>query len=80
MEKIFARSEIPYRIEVDEGGEFKNKLFTNYCSKNNIFVKYKKGMNKASFAEMSIGLAKRILYKMMRHVMIFTACMKSSKP
>lgn len=66
IKKIFNRSTIPNKIECDSGGEFKNKYFSKYCQDNNIFVKYKVNLSKASFAEQGVGLTKRILFKMMR--------------
>ncbi len=54
----------PDKLESDQGGEFLgNKTF---FTKNKIFFKIKTGRNKASFAEHSILLVKRRLFRLLR--------------
>ena len=53
-------------LQVDSGGEFKNKKFQTFLKKEKIYFRIKRPPNKASWAEFSILQVKKLLYKYMR--------------
>ena len=61
-----------YKIQADRGREFVNRAFTKFLQEKKIFASYKRGKNKASFAEYGILLVKRKLYLLLRSQMQHT--------
>ena len=61
-----------YKIQADRGREFVNRSFAKFLQENKIFASYKRGKNKASFAEYGILLVKRKLYLLLRSQMKHT--------
>ena len=53
-------------LQVDAGGEFKNKKFQTFLKKEKIYFRIKRPPKKASWAEFSILQVKKLLYKYMR--------------
>ena len=67
LKNIFLKFRHPItEIQADRGKEFISKQFKNYLKLKKCFIKFKKGKNKASFAEYGILLVKKKLYLMLR--------------
>ncbi len=66
--KIFAQcDDKPDVLETDRGSEFAGNR--QYFKEQKIFLKFKTGLNKASFAENGILLVKRKLFRLMRSLL-----------
>lgn len=55
-----------YKLESDQGSEFKNKSAKALFKEHNIFFKYKFGKNKAAYVERYIFLVKKKLFMLLR--------------
>ena len=67
LKKIFAEFDHPiYEIQSDKGKEFKNVIIKKFFKEQHTLLRFKRGKNKASFAEYGILLVKRRLYMILR--------------
>ena len=67
LKKIFAEFDHPiYEIQSDMGKEFKNVIIKKFLKEHHTLLRFKRGKNKASFAEYGILLVKRRLYMILR--------------
>ena len=67
LKKIFFQfNQQIYEIQADRGKEFLGKELSTYLKKKHCLLRFKRGKNKASFAEYGILLVKKKLYLLLR--------------
>ena len=60
LKKIYADFEHPiYEVQTDKGTEFKNSVIKQFFKQQHTLLRFKRGKNKASFAEYGILLIKK---------------------